>query len=236
MERTLFNGLISGVALDGKTFFYPNPLESRGQHQRSPWFGVACCPANISRFLPSVPGYVYAQANDAIYVNLYVAGHRRHRARRQSQGPADAADALSVGRRGEDDRRARAGRARSRSTCAFPAGRARSRCRAISTGSSTRAAGDAEGQRRAGAADDRQGLRPDRARLEGRRRRSSSICRCRCAASSRTRRSPTTPAAWRCSAGRSSMPPSGPTMPAARVRNLVLPDAQPLTRSSGRRC
>jgi hypothetical protein len=39
-----FNRLISGVALDGKTFFYPNPLESRGQHQRSPWFGVACCP------------------------------------------------------------------------------------------------------------------------------------------------------------------------------------------------
>ena len=62
MERTLFNGLISGVALDGKTFFYPNPLESRGQHQRSPWFGVACCPANIARFLPSVPGYVYAKA------------------------------------------------------------------------------------------------------------------------------------------------------------------------------
>ncbi len=72
MERTLFNGLISGVALDGKTFFYPNPLESRGQHQRSPWFGVACCPSNISRFLPSVPGYVYAKTSDAVYVNLYV--------------------------------------------------------------------------------------------------------------------------------------------------------------------
>jgi len=74
MERTLFNGLISGVALDGKTFFYPNPLESRGQHERSPWFGVACCPGNISRFLPSVPGYVYAKAGDTIYVNLFVQG------------------------------------------------------------------------------------------------------------------------------------------------------------------
>jgi uncharacterized protein len=72
MERTLFNGLISGVSLDGKTFFYPNPLESRGQHQRSPWFGVACCPSNISRFLPSIPGYVYAKQKDTIYVNLYV--------------------------------------------------------------------------------------------------------------------------------------------------------------------
>jgi DUF1680 family protein len=74
MERTLFNGLISGVSLDGKTFFYPNPLESRGQHERSPWFGVACCPSNISRFLASVPGYVYARTKDAIYVNLYVEG------------------------------------------------------------------------------------------------------------------------------------------------------------------
>ena len=72
MERTLYNGLISGVSLDGKTFFYPNPLESRGQHERSPWFGVACCPSNISRFLPSIPGYVYAKQKDAIYVNLYV--------------------------------------------------------------------------------------------------------------------------------------------------------------------
>ena len=74
MERTLYNGLISGVSLDGKTFFYPNPLESNGQHQRSPWFGVACCPGNITRFLASVPGYVYAVQGDAIYTNLYAEG------------------------------------------------------------------------------------------------------------------------------------------------------------------
>ena len=72
MERTLYNGLISGVSLDGKSFFYPNPLESAGQHKRSPWFGVACCPGNITRFLPSLPGYVYAQQGDALYVNLFV--------------------------------------------------------------------------------------------------------------------------------------------------------------------
>ena len=72
MERTLYNGLISGVSLDGKSFFYPNPLESNGQHERSPWFGVACCPANITRFLASVPGYVYAQRSGRLYVNLYV--------------------------------------------------------------------------------------------------------------------------------------------------------------------
>jgi hypothetical protein len=76
MERTLYNGLISGVSLDGKTFFYQNPLEATGfagKDQRSPWFGVACCPGNITRFMASVPGYVYAQRNDAIWVNLYVA-------------------------------------------------------------------------------------------------------------------------------------------------------------------
>jgi len=74
MERTLYNGLISGVSLDGTRFFYPNPLESNGQHERSPWFGVACCPGNITRFLASVPGYVYARQGDTIYVNLFAAG------------------------------------------------------------------------------------------------------------------------------------------------------------------
>jgi uncharacterized protein len=74
MERTLYNGLISGVSLDGKLFFYPNPLESNGQHERSPWFGVACCPGNITRFLASVPGYVYAVSGDTLYVNLFAAG------------------------------------------------------------------------------------------------------------------------------------------------------------------
>ena len=72
LERTLYNGLISGVSLDGETYFYPNPLESNGQHQRSPWFGVACCPGNITRFMPSLPGYVYAQQGDALYINLFM--------------------------------------------------------------------------------------------------------------------------------------------------------------------
>ena len=73
MERTLYNGILSGVSLDGKRFFYPNPLESNRQHARSPWFGVACCPGNITRFLPSVPGYLYAHQGDTIYVNLFAA-------------------------------------------------------------------------------------------------------------------------------------------------------------------
>lgn len=73
LERSLYNGLISGVSLDGGAFFYPNPLESMGQHQRQPWFGCACCPSNISRFIPSLPGYVYAVKDRNVYVNLFMA-------------------------------------------------------------------------------------------------------------------------------------------------------------------
>jgi DUF1680 family protein len=74
MERTLYNGLISGVSLKGDTFFYPNPLESNGQHERQKWFGVACCPGNITRFMASVPGYIYATRGSSIYVNLFAGG------------------------------------------------------------------------------------------------------------------------------------------------------------------
>ena len=72
LERTLYNGLISGVSLEGNGFFYPNPLESTGQHERKAWFGCACCPSNICRFIPSVPGYVYAVKDNALYVNLFM--------------------------------------------------------------------------------------------------------------------------------------------------------------------
>ena len=72
LERSLYNGLISGVSLDGGKFFYPNPLESMGQHQRQAWFGCACCPSNISRFVPSLPGYVYAVKERSVYVNLFL--------------------------------------------------------------------------------------------------------------------------------------------------------------------
>ena len=72
LERTLYNGLISGVSLEGNGFFYPNPLESAGQHERKAWFGCACCPSNICRFIPSVPGYVYAVKDNALYVNLFM--------------------------------------------------------------------------------------------------------------------------------------------------------------------
>ena len=73
LERTLYNGLISGISLDGGGFFYPNPLQSMGQHQRRPWFGCACCPSNVCRFIPSLPGYIYAVKDNDVYVNLFMA-------------------------------------------------------------------------------------------------------------------------------------------------------------------
>lgn len=71
LERTLYNAFLSGVSISGDRFFYPNVLESFGQHQRSAWFGCACCPPNVARLLPSLPGYFYAKTDKEIYINLY---------------------------------------------------------------------------------------------------------------------------------------------------------------------
>ena len=78
LERTLYNGLISGVSLEGNGFFYPNPLASSGDYAREPWFGCACCPSNICRFIPSLPGYIYAVKDKDLYVNLYMSNTMTH--------------------------------------------------------------------------------------------------------------------------------------------------------------
>ena len=72
MELALYNGVLSGMALDGKSFFYVNPLESKGDHHRQEWYGCACCPSQLSRFLPSIGNYIYASSDDALWVNLYI--------------------------------------------------------------------------------------------------------------------------------------------------------------------
>ncbi len=72
LERTLYNGFLSGVSIHGDEFFYPNPLESDGSHKRSPWFSCSCCPTNIVRFLPSLPGYIYAHKKNELFVNLFI--------------------------------------------------------------------------------------------------------------------------------------------------------------------
>lgn len=84
LERTLYNGFLSGVGFGGTTYFYPNPLESdglfafnHGSASRQPWFDCACCPTNVVRFLPSLPGYVYAQRDNEIYIGLFIASSVR---------------------------------------------------------------------------------------------------------------------------------------------------------------
>lgn len=72
LERALYNGLLSGVSLSGDRFFYVNPLESEGAHHRKEWYGTACCPSQISRFLPSIGSYIYATSPNTIWVNLFV--------------------------------------------------------------------------------------------------------------------------------------------------------------------
>lgn len=77
LERTLYNGLIAGVSLSGDKFFYDNPMGTPGGHARQQWFGCACCPGNVTRFMASVPGYVYAIDKKDVYVNLFVGGNSK---------------------------------------------------------------------------------------------------------------------------------------------------------------
>ncbi|MCF0172554.1 MAG: glycoside hydrolase family 127 protein [Bacteroidales bacterium] len=72
LERSMYNGALAGVSLDGERFFYVNPLESDGDHHRKAWYGCACCPSQISRFLPSIGNYIYATSSDALWVNLFI--------------------------------------------------------------------------------------------------------------------------------------------------------------------
>ncbi len=74
LEQALYNGVLSGVSLDGTRFFYENPLESDGTVTRKPWFGVACCPPNLARLLASLGQYIYSVNDSAVAVHLYVQG------------------------------------------------------------------------------------------------------------------------------------------------------------------
>ncbi|HVN57058.1 MAG TPA: beta-L-arabinofuranosidase domain-containing protein [Bacteroidales bacterium] len=94
LEKTLYNSMLSGVSLSADRFFYPNPLSSAGQHERSAWFGCACCPSNVCRFIPAVPGYIYAVTDKDLYVNLFISdsaefniGNEKIRIRQQSGFP-----------------------------------------------------------------------------------------------------------------------------------------------------
>ena len=72
LERSLYNGALAGINLAGDRFFYVNPLESLGDHHRQEWYGCACCPSQICRFLPSIGNYIYGVSDEALWVNLYM--------------------------------------------------------------------------------------------------------------------------------------------------------------------
>ena len=80
LERTLYNAVLPGISFDGNTFFYPNVLEfdgkdpfNQGAAGRKPWFDCSCCPSNLSRFIPAIPNYIYAQKDNQIFANLFMA-------------------------------------------------------------------------------------------------------------------------------------------------------------------
>jgi DUF1680 family protein len=117
LERVIYNGFLAGVSLGGDRFFYPNPLAADGEYafnqgatQRKEWFDCSCCPTNVVRFLPSIAGYVYAQREDDLFVNLFVAGRaevkvngRRVGIRQETRYPWDDRIVLALEPEGETE-------------------------------------------------------------------------------------------------------------------------------------
>ena len=77
LERTLYNGLISGIGLDGCSFFYTNPLESDGRFERAGWFQCSCCPGNVARFLPAMKQYIWSETATGVNLNLFIGSEAR---------------------------------------------------------------------------------------------------------------------------------------------------------------
>ena len=77
LERALYNGVLSGLSLDGGEYFYQNPLADDGAHRRQAWFGCACCPPNVARLLSQLPGYFYSVSEAEVWVHLYAEGTAR---------------------------------------------------------------------------------------------------------------------------------------------------------------
>lgn len=107
LERSLYNGALAGISLVGDKFFYVNPLESLGDHHRQAWYGCACCPSQVCRFLPSIGNYVYGVSNNALWVNLYLGnqaevtmGKRTLTLTQETNYPWDGTVALKVGMKG----------------------------------------------------------------------------------------------------------------------------------------
>lgn len=104
LERSLYNGALAGISLEGDRFFYVNPLESDGNHHRKDWYGCACCPSQLCRFLPSIGGYIYAASDEAVWVNLFIGntagietGGRKITLSQETRYPWDGDVAITLG-------------------------------------------------------------------------------------------------------------------------------------------
>lgn len=84
LEKALYNGALAGISLTGDRFFYVNPLESLGDHHRKAWYGCACCPSQICRFLPSIGNYIYGISKEALWVNLFISSGCRYLSQKTS--------------------------------------------------------------------------------------------------------------------------------------------------------
>jgi DUF1680 family protein len=103
LERSMYNGALAGISLAGDRFFYVNPLASHGNHHRQAWYGCACCPSQISRFIPSIGNYIYGTSSDAVWVNLYIgntaefeAGKQAVKLQQETNYPWDGAVKIKV--------------------------------------------------------------------------------------------------------------------------------------------
>ena len=103
----MYNGALAGISLEGDKFFYVNPLESLGNHHRQEWYGCACCPSQICRFLPSIGNYIYGVSADAVWVNLYIGdtasfkvGRKDVTLTQETNYPWEGAVAITVGVKG----------------------------------------------------------------------------------------------------------------------------------------
>jgi DUF1680 family protein len=103
LERSMYNGALAGISLAGDRFFYVNPLASHGRHHRQAWYGCACCPSQISRFIPSIGNYIYGTSSDAVWVNLYIgntaefeAGKQAVKLQQETNYPWDGAVKIKV--------------------------------------------------------------------------------------------------------------------------------------------
>lgn len=107
LEWTLYNGMLPGWGLDGRHYFYVNPLEDDGTHHRQAWYDVACCPPNVARTVAGLPGCVYSTSAEAIWVHLFIEGtariplgERTVQLAQRTQYPWDGSVAIEVGTAG----------------------------------------------------------------------------------------------------------------------------------------